>query len=38
VTLLAADSALAVAPMVVNAERFSQDGGGKLVSSDIPAR
>jgi len=36
VTLLAADSALAVAPMVVNAERFSQDGGGKLVSSEYP--
>jgi len=36
VTPLAGDSALAVAPMVVSAERFPQDGSGKLVSSDYP--
>ena len=36
VTPLAPDSALAVAPMVVTAERFPQDGSGKLVSSDYP--
>lgn len=36
VTPLAADSALAVAPMVLNAERFPQDGSGKLVSTDFP--
>jgi ketosteroid isomerase-like protein len=33
---LAGDSALAVAPMVVTAERFPQDGSGKLVSSEYP--
>ena len=36
VTPLAGDSALAVAPMVVSAERFPQDGSGKLVSSEYP--
>jgi ketosteroid isomerase-like protein len=36
VTPLAGDSALAVAPMVVSAERFPQDGGGKLMSSEYP--
>jgi ketosteroid isomerase-like protein len=36
VTTLAGDSALAVAPMVVSAERFPQDGGGKLMSSEYP--
>src|SRR5262245_23858296 len=36
VTPLSGDSALAVAPMVVTAERFPQDGSGKLVSSEYP--
>jgi ketosteroid isomerase-like protein len=36
VTPLAPDSALAVAPMVVNAEGFPRDGGGKLSSTDYP--
>ena len=36
VTPLAGDSALAVAPMVVSAERFPQDGSGKLASSEYP--
>jgi ketosteroid isomerase-like protein len=36
VTPLGPDSALAVAPMTVTAERFPQDGGGKLISTDYP--
>ena len=36
VTPLAGDASLAVAPMVVSAERFPQDGGGKLMSSEYP--
>jgi ketosteroid isomerase-like protein len=36
VTPLGADSALAVAPMVVTAEGFPPDGGPKLTSTDYP--
>jgi len=36
VTPLGADSALAVAPMVVTAEGFPADGGPKLTSTDYP--
>ena len=36
VTPLGADLALAVAPMVVNAEGFPADGGPKLTSTDYP--
>ena len=36
VTAIGADTALAVAPMVVTAERFPLQGGGKLTSEDLP--
>ena len=36
VTALGADSALAVAPMVVTADRFPLQGGSKLTSDDFP--
>jgi ketosteroid isomerase-like protein len=36
VTPLGADSALAVAPMVVKTESFPQDGSGKLIPNDYP--
>ena len=36
VTPLGADTALAVAPMVVTAEGFPADGGPKLTSTDYP--